>query len=138
MKVTGEKRAHNVQQAKNVVSNRTKEFTEYISRCLDDDDFVDAMNDLLPFDKCLLSKMNIEDDASIVKSMGLSIMRMEPESPLFSLGISIEIAGDAENKAVTSTIFMFACRTLEDLRKAVKCENFEMKVWENLGMLIDE
>ena len=99
MKATKEKSADNVQQANSIVSNRAKEFAEYVVRCLDSDDFVDAMNVLLPFDKCVQSKMKMEE-ASIVKSMGLSLMRMEIDPPLFSLGVNVEIAGREGNEAL--------------------------------------
>ena len=112
MKATKEKSADNVQQAKSIVRNRAKEFAEFVVRCLDDDDFVDAMNILLPFDKCVQSKTEIEDEESIVKSMGLSIMRMEIAPPLFSLGVNMEIAGREGNEATNSTIFIAACKTI--------------------------
>ena len=63
---------------------------------------------------------------------------MEPESPLFSLGISIELAGGEENKAVNSTIFISACRTLEELREFVKTDAFSMLVKENFEKQIEK
>lgn len=137
MKTTINKSVINCQQAKDIVGNKVKEFIEYISKCLDDDVFVDAINDLLPFDKCVQSKMKMENSASIVKSMGLSIMRMEIDPPLFALGVSIEFAESVENKAVCSTTFIAACRTLEDLRNSVKSDAFSLQVRNNLEKQID-
>lgn len=136
MKATKEKSADNVQQAKSIVSNRAKEFAEYVVRCLDSDDFVDAMNVLLPFDKCVQSKMKMEE-ASIVKSMGLSLMRMEIDPPLFSLGVNVEIAGREGNEATNSTIFIAACKTIEELRAFVQTEDFVRQTIENLEKQID-
>ena len=136
MKATKEKSADNVQQANSIVSNRAKEFAEYVVRCLDSDDFVDAMNVLLPFDKCVQSKMKMEE-ASIVKSMGLSLMRMEIDPPLFSLGVNVEIAGREGNEATNSTIFIAACKTLEELRAFVQTEDFVRQTIENLEKQID-
>lgn len=136
MKATKEKSADNVQQAKSIVSNRAKEFAEYVVRCLDSDDFVDAMNVLLPFDKCVQSKMKMEE-ASIVKSMGLSLMRMEIDPPLFSLGVNVEIAGRDGNEATNSTIFIAACKTIEELRAFVQTEDFVRQTIENLEKQID-
>lgn len=65
-------------------------------------------------------------------------MRKEPELPLFSLGISIELAGDEDNKAVNSTIFISACRTLEELRAFVKTDAFSIQVKENFEKQIEE
>jgi len=136
MKATKEKSADNVQQANSIVSNRAKEFAEYVVRCLDSDDFVDAMNVLLPFDKCVQSKMKMEE-ASIVKSMGLSLMRMEIDPPLFSLGVNVEIAGREGNEATNSTIFIAACKTIEELSAFVQTEDFVRQTIENLEKQID-
>lgn len=136
MQATKEKSADNVQQANSIVSNRAKEFAEYVVRCLDSDDFVDAMNVLLPFDKCVQSKMKMEE-ASIVKSMGLSLMRMEIDPPLFSLGVNVEIAGREGNEATNSTIFIAACKTIEELRAFVQTEDFVRQTIENLEKQID-
>ena len=84
------------------------------------------------------AKLKIVDDASPVKSMGLSIMRMELDPPLFSLGISIKIAGSEVNKAINSTIFIAACRTLEELRKYVKSDDFSEQVKDNFEKQIEE
>ena len=137
MKSTKEISTDKIQQAKSIVSNRAKEFTEYVARCLDDDDFVDAMNNLLPFDKCVQSKMKRADDCAILKSLGLSVMRMEIDPPLFSLGVSMEIAGSKGNEATNSTIFIAACRTIEELRVYVRTEDFVKQTIENLGIQIE-
>ena len=137
MKSTKEINAYKIQQAKSIVSNRVKEFTEYVAKCLDDDDFVDAMNNLLPFDKCLQSKMKIEDEATILKSLGLSVMRMELDPPRFSLGVSMEFEGSKENEATNSTVFIAACRTIEDLRAYVRTEDFAKQSKDNIDKQID-
>ena len=137
MKSTKEINADKIQQAKSIVSNRAKEFTEYVAKCLDDDDFVDAMNNLLPFDKCLQSKMKIEDEATILKSLGLSVMRMELDPPRFSLGVSMEIEEKKENEAINSTVFIAACRTIEELRAYVRTEDFVKQSKDNIDKQID-
>ena len=65
-------------------------------------------------------------------------MRMELELPLFSLGISIEISGSDVNKAVNSTTFISACRTIEELKEYVKSDTFSMLVKENFEKQIEE
>ena len=131
------KTKYSCQQTKNIVIGSKREYGEFVARCLDDEEFVKTMNELLPFDNVAQAKLKIVDDASPVKRIGLAIMRMEPESPLFSLGISIEITGSEENKAVNSTIFISACRTLEELREYVKSESFSMQVKENFEKQIE-
>ena len=115
------KRKYNCQKIKNSINEKSGMFVEFVAMCLDDAEFEKAMNELLPFD-----------------NLGLSIMRMEPESPLFSLGISIELVDGEENKAVNTTIFISACRTQEELREFVKTDAFSMQVKENFEKQIEE
>ena len=132
------KTKYSCQKTKDAINGIEEEYKEFVAMCLEKEDFVKTMNELLPFDKVAQAKLKIVDDASPVKSIGLSIMRMEPESPLFSLGISIEIAGSEVNKAVNSTIFISACRTLEELREFVKSEPFSTQVKEHFDRQIEE
>lgn len=132
------KTKYSCQQTMDVVNGSNKEYVEFVARCLDNEDFIKAVNELLPFDNVAQAKLKIVNDASPVKSLGLSIMRMEPESPLFSLGISIELADGEENEAVNSTIFISACHTLEELKKYVKADAFLMQVKENFEKQIEK
>lgn len=138
MEVTREESAYKVLQAKHIISNQIKEYIEFVSNCLDNDDFVDAMNELLPFDNCVQSKMKVADDTSVVKSMGLSIMRMEIAPPLFSLGVSIEIADRGGNGTTNSTTFMVACKTIEELREYVQTDEFVGLAQMNFEKQINE
>lgn len=124
------------QHAKDAVCIRMEEYIAFVRRCLDNEDFVGAMHTLLPFEKGVQSMMEIDDDASIVKSIGLSVMRMDFSPPLFSLGISMEKVAE-ENDSVCSTIFIAACRTLEELRKYVRTEDFVKQTKENFAKQID-
>lgn len=132
------KTKYSCQQTKDAVIGSKREYVEFVARCLDDEEFVKAMNMLLPFDNVAQAKLKIVNNTSPIKSIGLSIMRMEPESPLFSLGISIEIAGSEVNKDVNSTIFISACRTLEELRDYVKSDAFSVQVKENFEKQIED
>lgn len=138
MEVTREESAYKVLQAKRIISNQIKEYIEFVSKCLDNDDFVDAMNELLPFDNCVQSWMKVADDTSVVKSMGLSIMRMEIDPPLFSLGVSIEIADRGGNGTTNSTTFMVACKTIEELREYVQTDEFVGLAQVNFEKQINE
>ena len=138
MEVIREESAFKVQLAKRIVSNQLKEYIELVSKCLYNDDFVDAMNELLPFDNCVQSRMKVADDTSVVKSMGLSIMRMEIDPPLFSLGVSIEIADRGGNGTTNSTTFMVACKTIEELRGYVQTDEFVGLAQVNFEKQINE
>ena len=132
------KTKYSCQQTKDAINGSKKEYVEFVDRCLDNEDFIKVVNELLPFDNVAQAKLKIVDDASPVKSLGLSIMRMDPETPLFSLGISIDLLGGEENKAVNSTIFISACRTLEELREYVKSDAFSMQVKEYFDKQIEK
>lgn len=138
MEVIREESEYKVLQTKRIVSNRLMEYIEFVSKCLDNDDFVDAMNGLLPFDNCVQSRMKMANDTSVVKSMGLSIMRMEIDPPLFSLGVSIEIADRGGNGTTNSTTFMVACKTIEELRGYVQTEEFVELAQVNFEKQINE
>ena len=138
MEVIREESAFKVQLAKRIVSNQLKEYIEFVSKCLDSDDFVDAMNELLPFDNCVQSRIKVTGDTSVVKSMGLSIMRMEIDPPLFSLGVSIEIADRGGNGTTNSTTFMVACKTIEELREYVQTDEFVGLAQVNFEKQINE
>ena len=102
------------------------------------EDFLKMMNKLLPLDNVAQAKLKISDGSSPVRSIGLLIMRMDPERPLFSLGISIEIAGRKSKKAVNSTIFIAACRTLEELREYVKSDAFSVQIDKNISKQVED
>ena len=138
MEVTREESAFKVQLAKRIVSNQLKEYIEFVSKCLYNDDFIDAMNELLPFDNCVQSRMKVAGDTSVVRSMGLSIMRMEIDPPLFSLGVSIEIADRGGNATTNSTTFMVACKTIEELRGYVQTDEFVRLAQVNFEKQINE
>ncbi len=137
MEATIEKSADKVQLSKSIINNRVHEFIKFVVRCLDDDDFVDTMNKLLPFDKCIQSKMKIEDDASIVRNMAISIMRMEIEPPRFSLGVSLDFAVSVCDEVTNSTTFIAACKTIEELKTYVQNEDFMRSAVESFEKQID-
>ncbi len=137
-KIEGLETKYKCQKIKDSINEKNGLFVEFVARCLDDEGFVKAMNELLPFDNVAQAKLKRVDDVFPVKSIGLSIMRMELELPLFSLGVSIEIAGSDVNKAVNSTTFISACRTIEELKEYVKSDTFSMLVKENFEKLVED
>ena len=68
------KTKYSCQQTKDVVNGSKKEYVEFVARCLDNEEFLKTVNELLPFDNVAQAKLKIVDDASPVKSLGLSIM----------------------------------------------------------------
>ena len=138
MELTGEQRAIQVcQETKNSVNGILELFLQYATHCLESEEYVNAINALLPFDHFLQIKEKNLYDNSLVESMGLSIMRMDFEPSVFSLGACLEIAESKYNKAINTTIFVSAGKTLEEIKEYVKTENFAKQVRKNFEKQVD-
>jgi len=128
---------YNCQQTKDIVNSRSEMFMQFAAQCLSCEDFIRAMNVLLPFDKVARMKLKMTNDDSPVEFIGLSVMRMDFQPSLFMFGISIDIIEGANNKAINSTIIISACKTLEQLREYVKSDRFSRQVMENFSKQIE-
>ena len=121
MELTNEYRAHRVcQETKNSVNGISELFLHYLTMYLAEEEYVDAINALLPFDNCVEIKEKNKYDQSLVKSMGLTFMRMDFEPSVFSLGACLEIAEGKYNKATNTTIFFLFGKTLNEITTYVK------------------
>ena len=123
-------------QAKDSVRNMMGRYLAFVTFCLYDEEYVDTMENLLPLDSFARAKLKVRGEAS-VNSLGLSVMRMDFEPSVFSLGISIEMAEGEINSELDTTILVSAYRTLEQLRDYVLTENFEKVVRDNFEKQID-
>ena len=112
------------QQTKAFVSQSMKDYLDFAVKTLDDADFVKSATALLPFDNFADARLRFMDDSSRVKSMGLSLMKNELEPAKYSLGISIELAGDEGNDNTETTAFIIAGRTLDELKEFVGSDLF--------------
>lgn len=138
MELTSEQRAILVcQETKNSVNEILELFLQYATMCLENEEYVNAINALLPFDKFLQIKEKNLYDNSLVESLGLSIMRMDFEPSVFSLGACLEIAEGKYNKAINTTILVSAGKTLEEIKGYMKTEEFAKQVRENFEKQVD-
>lgn len=138
MELTNEYRAHRVcQETKNSVNGILELFLHYLTLYLEEEEYVDAINALLPFDNCVEIKEKNKYDQSLVKSMGISFMRMDFEPSVFSLGVCLEIAEGKYNKAINTTVFVSAGKTLEEIKEYVKTEDFAKQVRGNFEKQVD-
>ena len=128
---------HQCQRAKDDVNKNKKKYLEYVAKSLDNRRIENAAASLLPFDNIISARLHFVDDASQVKSMGFSVMRMELTPATYSLGISIEICEGKFNSAANPTIFLAAFQPLEQLREYVKGKNFSLQVTEIFDSQID-
>lgn len=139
MELTNEYRAHRVcQETKNSVNGILEFFLHYLTLYLEEEEYVNAINTLLPFDNCVEIKEKNKYDQSLVNSMGLVVKRTGLEPSVFSLGVSLDIAKGRYNQAINTTVFVSAGKTLEEIKDFVKTEDFAKQVRENFEKLVDK
>ncbi len=90
------------QETKKSVSGKLELFLLDVALNLEDEECINTINALLPFDNFVQIKDRNLYDQSLVRSMGVSFMRMDFEPSVFSLGACIEIAEGKYNKAVNT------------------------------------
>ena len=129
---------HECQRTKNEVSNNKKDYLDFMGRCFDNENVVNAANALLPFDNVISFRLRFVNENSLVKSMGFSLLRMEIVPAIFSLGISIELRGGGYNQQLYSTVFIKACQTLEQLKEYVKSKVFSSHVTDSFDAEVDK
>ena len=139
MELTNEYRAHRVcQETKNSVNGILEFFLHDLTLYLEEEEYVNAINTLLPFDNCVEIKEKNKYDQSLVNSMGLVVKRTGLEPSVFSLGVSLDIAKGRYNQAINTTVFVSAGKTLEEIKDFVKTEDFAKQVRENFEKLVDK
>ena len=126
------------QQTKAFVSQSMKDYLDFAVKTLDDADFVKSATALLPFDNFADARLRFMDDSSRVKSMGLSLMKNELEPAKYSLGISIELAGDEGNDNTETTVFIIAGRTLDELKEFAGSDLFAKEVKKEFENVIED
>lgn len=128
---------HQCQKAKDAVNKNKKKYLDFVAKSLGNKRIENAAASLLPFDNVISARLSFVDDASQVKSMGFSVMRMELTPATYSLGISIEISEGEYNTSASPTIFLTAFQPLEQLREYVKGQKFSLQVTEVFDSQID-
>ena len=125
------------QQTKAFVSQNMKDYLDFAFKTFGDAEFVKSATALLPFDNFADARLRFMDDSSRVKSMGLSLMKNELEPARYSLGVSIELAGDDGKENNETTAFIIAGRTLDELRDFVGSDQFAKEARQELEQLVE-
>lgn len=128
---------HQCQKAKDAVNKNKKKYLDFVAKSLGNKRIENAAASLLPFDNVITARLRFVDDASQVKSMGFTVMRMELTPATYSLGINIEISEGEYNTSASPTIFLTAFQPLEQLREYVKGQKFSLQVTEVFDSQID-
>jgi hypothetical protein len=126
------------QRTKESVYRNRKDFFEFVPRVLNHEETVKAINSVLPFDNVVNAQLRIVDGTSQIKSIGISVMRMELEPATFSLGITVEIFGSRYNKAASATEFVIGCQPIEKIQDYVKGEEFARQTLKTFDQLVED
>lgn len=104
-------------------------FVDFVNQVIHDEEFLRCVEELLPFDGAAHASMNIIPERQLIRKMGVMIVRMDLEPSLFSLAITITIDKGGEGLQGFS-IFLTACKTIEELQEYVSGEQFREEVIE--------
>lgn len=104
-------------------------FVDFVNQVIHDEEFLRCVEELLPFDGAAHASMNIIPEKQLIKKMGVMIVRMDLEPSLFSLAVTITIDKGGEGLQGVS-IFLTACKTIEELQAYVSGDQFREEVIE--------
>ena len=118
-----------------IISNSTSEcllhniedYTEFVSQVLHDETFLMELNKSMPFDKMVNATKNMGTHNGAIKKMGISVMRMDIEPPLYSLAVTLVFKGK-DGLMQNHSIFIKDCKTIEELQRVVAEENFKKEI----------
>lgn len=110
--------------ASTFVQEHLPKYLDFVSRTLGDGGFASEMEMLLPFDGVLDANLRFVDKMSPIKSMGVSVFRMDIEPSVFALGINMSISQNDDGPDIRMTEFVAAGKTNEELRNLVKKDAF--------------
>lgn len=103
------------------------DFTGFVSRVMCDESFIGEMDRLLPFDKMVCASQNINDRYTVLKKLGIAVMRMDFSPALYSLAITLTVMNPYD-KPMDFLLFIRACKTKEELSLIMQEEGFKQKV----------
>lgn len=104
-----------------------EDYTKFISQVLHDETFLMELNKTMPFDKMVNATKNMGSHNGAIKKMGISVMRMDIEPSLYSLAITLMFKGK-DGIMQNHSIFVKACKTIEELQRLVAEENFKKEI----------
>lgn len=115
------------------LSDNIEKFTGFVNQVIRDEEFLKCVRELLPFDGVAYASMNVVPEKQVVRKMGIIIMRMDMDPSLFSLAVTITIDRGNDGKQHDISVFLTACKTIEELQEYVNGEKFRKGVIEQCG-----
>lgn len=104
-----------------------EDYAGFVCQVLRDDTFLVELNRTMPFDKMVHAAMRLGKNSFDIRKMGISVMRMDIEPPLYSLAVTIMFKG-GDGLMQNHSIFINACKTVEELQQLVAEEDFKKEV----------
>ena len=104
-----------------------EDYTKFVSQVLHDETFLVELDKTLPFDKMVHATMNIVSNHTSIEKMGVSVMRMDIEPPLYSMAVTLQFKGK-DGVVHEHSVFINACKTIEELQQSVTEEDFKQEV----------
>ena len=112
-----------IQSVRTSLSDNMERFIEFANQVIHDEEFLKCVDSLLPFGGVAHASMNVVAERQPIKKMGVIIMRMDMEPPLFTLAVTLTIDRNGEGMQEYS-VFLTACKTIEELQEYVNTKVF--------------
>lgn len=128
-----DKEINSTNRVKAFLTDNIEKFVSFINQVINDENFLKCVRELLPFDKVAYASMNVVPEKQVVRKMGIIIMRMDMNPSLFSLAVTITMDRGNNGKLRDISVFLTACKTIEELQKYVNGDKFREGVIEQCG-----
>lgn len=104
-----------------------EDYAVFVCQVLHDEAFLVELNRAMPFDKMVHAAKNMGMNSLNIKKMGISVMRMDIEPPLYSLAVTLMFK-DSDGLMQNHSIFINACKTIEELQQLTAEDSFKKEV----------
>lgn len=109
------------------LSKNVEDYAKFVSQVLHDEAFLVELDKTLPFDKMVHATMNIASNHTPIKKMGVSVMRMDIEPPLYSMAVTLQFKGK-DGIVKNHSVFINACKNIEELQQLTAENSFKKEV----------
>lgn len=109
------------------LSKNVEDYAKFVSQVLHDEAFLVELGKTLPFDKMVHATMNIASNHTAIKKMGVSVMRMDIEPPLYSMAVTLQFKGK-DGIVKNHSVFINACKNIEELQQLTAENSFKKEV----------
>lgn len=104
-----------------------EDYVAYVRQVLHDETFLVELNRSMPFDKMVHATKNLGTNDLGIQKMGISVMRMDIEPPLYSLAVTLMFKG-TDGLMQNHSIFINACKTIDELQQLTAQDDFKKEV----------